>query len=131
MIRFASICLLLYWGAIFVATHLPGHSLPRLHWSDKAYHAIAYAGLAFLLCWAIPLRKGKFLGHLVLVFAIGTIYGGLDELTQALIPSRQCDFKDFIADIVGVAIGMTVYLALRTCLIQFRMGRRLISGLSR
>lgn len=131
MVRIASLCLLLYWAAIFLATHLPSSSLPKLHWSDKAYHAIAFAGLGFLLGWAIPASKGKLLRHIVLVFAIGTIYAGLDELTQTLIPSRTCDFLDFLADAVGLAIGISIYLAMRGSLIQFSWGRRLISSLSR
>ncbi len=131
MVRIASLCLLMYWAVIFTATHLPSSSLPKLHWSDKAYHAIAYAGLAFLLSWAIPASKGKLLRHVVLVFAIGTIYAGLDELTQTLIPSRSCDFRDFLADAVGLAIGIAVYLILRGSLLQLSWGRRLISSLSR
>lgn len=131
MIRIASLCLLAYWAALFIATHLPSSSLPKLHWSDKAYHAIAYAGLAFLLGWAIPVSQGKLLRHIVLVFAIGTIYGGLDELTQTLIPSRSCDFRDFLADVLGLVIGLTVYLVLRGSLLRLGWGRRLIWSLSR
>ena len=131
MIRFASACLFLYWTAIFVATHLPSSALPRLQWSDKVYHAIAFSGLAFLLAWAIPARRGKRIQHLLLaaLFAIG--YACLDEFSQKFIPGRSCDVWDVAADVVGTGIGLTGYLVCRSLLTQLAVGRRLIASLSR
>ncbi len=130
MLRVATLCLFAYWLAIFTATHLPSGSLPKLSWSDKAYHAIAFAGLSFLLAWAIP-RRTYWASHLTLAMAIAVVYGALDELTQAFIPGRHCDWWDFVADAAGAAIGLVCYVTLRESLMQWNWGKQLILKLSR
>ena len=131
MIRIATVCLLLYWVVIFVATHLPAQTLPKLHWSDKAYHAIAFAGLGFLLAWAIPSHRDKWVKHIAITFCLAAIYVAADELTQTFIPSRSCDLQDFAVDLLGIAAGLIAYLGLRAGLLRVRWGRRLIVCLSR
>jgi len=39
---------------------------------------------------------------------IGIIYAGLDELHQLVIPHRECDWLDFMADSAGVLAGTAV-----------------------
>lgn len=131
MIRVASFCLAAYWLAIFCATHIPKAAMPNLSWSDKVYHAIAFAGLAFLLAWAIPKKEGKWLKHLTIAAVIAISYACLDEFTQRFIPGRTCDIWDVAADAVGTGIGLTCYLMMRFALVQFTWGRSLILGLSR
>lgn len=130
MIRLASACLALYWIAIFFATHLPSSSLPRLSYSDKVYHAGAFAGLSFLLAWAIPTREGKQLRQLMLAGAIALLYACTDELTQKFIPGRSCDIWDVAADAVGIAIGLPAYFVLRQSLACTSIGRRIIDRFS-
>lgn len=130
MIRLATACLATYWIAIFLATHLPSSALPKLSWSDKVYHAGAFAGLAFLLCWSIPTRQGKRVRQLTLAASIAILYAATDELTQKLIPGRCCDFWDFAADSAGVFIGLAAYGVCRRLLTSTNVGRRLIEHLS-
>lgn len=133
MIRLASACLVVYWLAIFLATHMPSAAMPKLSYSDKVYHAGAFAGLAFLLCWALPTREG-FAARLRQVSIAGIIavsYGCIDELTQNFIPGRCCDIWDMAADAVGVLIGISCYLASRQLLVQFEFGRSIIAKFSR
>ena len=130
MIRVASLCLFGYWLVLFTATHLPSHSMPKVAFSDKIQHAIAYAGLGFLLAWAIP-KQATWQRHLTLTFCVGVIYAALDEITQKFIPGRHCDWWDFVADAVGVCLGLSAYLALRAILMQLSWGRKLIFKLSR
>jgi hypothetical protein len=49
-IRIASVCLIGYWLALFVGTHLPARipDMPGAN-DDKILHVIAFAGLSFLL----------------------------------------------------------------------------------
>lgn len=70
--------------------------------TDKLAHLIAFAALAFPLA-----RTGRF--GLVAVFLGASTFGGLIELIQ---PSfgRSADMKDWIADIVGVALGIVFAL---------------------
>ncbi len=131
MIRLATLCLTAYWLAIFALTHVPSSALPKLGWSDKVYHAGAFAGLSFLLCWAIPTREGRLPLQLSLAAVIGIAYGCFDEFTQQFIPGRSCDIYDVAADAVGVAIGLFVYVGCRQILRHYSLGRNLINALSR
>lgn len=129
MIRIATICLCLYWLAIFVGTHLPQSSLPSLRLSDKLLHAGAFAGLAFLLAWAVP--TGKALRHAMFVILIAVAYGCIDELTQKFIPGRTCDLWDLLADSIGACLGLAAYFAARSMLMISSRGRALIQTLSK
>jgi VanZ family protein len=132
MIRIATLCLAVYWLAIFVATHLPSSSMPSLKFSDKIQHACAYAGLGFLMAWAFP--SGQILRerarHAIMVVLLVSCYGVIDELTQRFIPGRTCDFWDAVADAVGAVIGVSVYCGLRAFLVRRAWGQKLIDRFS-
>ena len=128
--RFASLSLVLYWLALFAGTHIPGGSVPSVEVSDKLLHAVAYAGLSFLLAWAIP-NWGKGLSHVGWAAGIAFAYGCIDELTQMLVPSRSCEIADLAADTVGIVCGITCYLILRWMLQRVGWGRTVLRGLSR
>ena len=129
--RLATLCLLLYWLAIFTATHLPKKSMPVLLWSDKVLHAMAFTGLSFLLAWAIPRKSGKWLSHLLITAGIAFAYACIDEFTQKFIPGRACEIWDVAADACGIACGLSVYSLLRLVLMQFSLGRAAIIRLAR
>ncbi|MBX3423839.1 MAG: VanZ family protein [Pirellulaceae bacterium] len=130
-IRIASICMAAYWLLLFAGTHLPSASLPVLRMSDKLLHMGAFAGLAFLVAWAIPTRPGGHLTRAGVTFLIAGGYGCVDELTQKFIPGRHCCPYDLAADVVGAACGVVLYLAVRKTLWCFDAGRRLILMMSR
>ena len=66
--------------------------------SDKLVHFIAFAALAF------PLARTGRLG-LLPVFIGASVYGGAIELIQPSF-NRSADINDWIADIVGVVVGI-------------------------
>ena len=72
---------------------------------DKLVHLVAFAALAF------PLARTGRVG-LIPVFVGASAFGGLIEVLQ---PSfgRSADMQDWIADIVGVALGMILALLYR------------------
>lgn len=109
---------------------MPGSSIPSVGVSDKLLHTVAYAGLSFLLAWALP-KMGGSLSHVAWAAGIAFAYGCIDELTQMLVPSRSCDIWDLAADSVGIVCGITCYLILRWMLQQVGWGRALLRGLSR
>ena len=76
------------------------HPPPGPDGSDKVVHLIAFAALAF------PLARTGRIG-LVPVFVGSSTFGGIIELIQ---PSfgRSADMQDWIADIVGVALGIVL-----------------------
>ena len=124
--RFASVVLLAYWALIFVGTHLPSARMPSLHASDKFYHFVAFAGLSFLLCWAIPSSRVSWGKILVLAASIALTYAVLDELTQQFIPGRTCDIWDVAADSVGVLLGLITYTIARCLVGRMKWAQRLL-----
>jgi VanZ family protein len=71
---------------------------PAPEGSDKLVHFIAFAALAF------PLARTGRLG-LVAVFIGASTFGGLIELIQPTF-NRSADIGDWVADTIGVAIGI-------------------------
>ena len=66
--------------------------------SDKMVHFVAFAALAFPLA-----RTGRF--GLLPVFITASAYGGAIELIQPSF-NRSADVNDWIADVVGVVLGI-------------------------
>ena len=71
---------------------------PAPEGSDKLVHLIAFAALAFPLAYT-----GRF--GLPPVFIGASIYGGAIELMQPSF-NRSADFNDWVADIIGVVLGI-------------------------
>lgn len=74
---------------------------------DKVAHLIAYATLAFSLAWW---PKGSAwhlhpVGTALIVIAITSAYGGLDEYHQSYVPGRNMSVFDWVADTLGAGLG--------------------------
>ncbi len=113
--RLAPILLVIYWAMLFTGTHLPGSSLRGVHFNDKLMHFGAFAGLAFLLAWALPKSIGR-INSLVIAAILIMTYAVLDEWTQGFVPNRSPDIHDFFADTLGMLAGFLAYFVLRTIL---------------
>ncbi|MDI6848585.1 MAG: VanZ family protein [Candidatus Saccharicenans sp.] len=101
---------LLYCGLIFF---LSGQGLKLrfgLVFWDKGAHLLEFAGLGFLLALGFfnNLPGLSFLSA-YLTFMAGISVGLLDELHQSFVPGRQCDWKDWVADVIGVLGGLLAY----------------------
>lgn len=115
------VMLVLFWGVLFYATHipLPPGLLPGN--SDKMIHTAAYFVLAVLLLSFLA-TKGPFTWWAVFIrWIVLAAYGAFDEVTQTLV-SRTADIEDWFADITGAALG----LCLTTAVVWFwrRINRR-------
>ena len=73
--------------------------------SDKLVHFIAFAALAFPLA-----RTGRF--GLLPVFVGASAFGGIIELIQPSF-NRSADVNDWVADVVGVVLGIGLGLLYR------------------
>lgn len=73
--------------------------------SDKLYHTLAFAALAFP-CAFLYART------LVWVLPMALFFGGAIELIQPYV-GRGAELADFAADAVGVILGATLGLTLR------------------
>lgn len=108
LIRTTSSILAVYWVALFVATHLPGSSLPKLG-SDKLYHLGAFLGLSVLLSWVLAQRLESVRRRTVAVLVISIAYALFDEWSQQFVAHRSPDIADALADACGAALGVILF----------------------
>jgi VanZ family protein len=80
-----------------------------IYW-DKGAHWLEFMVLGFLLTFGFfhNFPDKNFLNSYLAVLTGGFI-GLLDELHQLFVPGRQCDWRDWIADILGVIFGLAFF----------------------
>ncbi len=95
-----------YMAVIFYVSSLPTAPLPP-GISDEQGHSFGYAGLGVLMLRAVARGERTRVGWRTVALAIvlTTVYGMSDELHQSLVPGREADAHDIIADALGAAIG--------------------------
>lgn len=101
-------------GAILVATSLPGallRSAPIVPGADKAVHALLYGVLAYLVWRAVhlgPPTPRATLAPALRVLAGIAVFAAGDEWHQQFIPGRGAEAADWVADMAGATIGLTI-----------------------
>lgn len=107
----------LYWVFLLIATSLPSTSLPQTLLGDKIQHTLAFMILGILLTLTLKTQqKYNMLKIYSYTYAIiiGMLYALFDELHQLFIPGRYCEFIDWIADVIGVFLGVgIVYMLIK------------------
>jgi len=78
---------------------------------DKLLHSVAYVGLGLLSMRAFHggLRPLAFLPT-ILGLLLTAAYGGLDEWHQSRVPGRDASELDWLADLVGAAICIPLFV---------------------
>jgi VanZ family protein len=106
-----------YTGLLVFATHYPnpeqflGPNPP----SDKTLHFLAYGALG-LLAAALLAVSGRWSPRRVAVLAVGlAIFAAIDEATQPLF-GRSAEPLDWVYDLIGLAAGIGVIVALNAML---------------
>jgi VanZ family protein len=96
--------LLIFFMSSRTSLRPPG---PDFEMKDKVAHAAEYCVLGLLLFsgigWTVSRSKGV---TFLFLFAVGVSIGALDELLQSYTPGREMDLYDWIADAVGVTVGV-------------------------
>lgn len=117
--RGSGILLLIYLTALITGTHLPHpEDLIPIQSNDKWLHFGAYFGLAFLMATRLQTLRPVTRCTLLVIWSLAAITGVVDELTQMLPGiNRQCEFADWLADTVGAACGLLIWLGLRRMLV--------------
>ena len=108
--RWLLVALLVYWPAMFIATHVPVHDLgARTGMSDQTMHVLAYLGLSVLGWLAVsPQNKVNWRKPKVWIILAAVVwYSVMDELLQGLV-GRSAEISDFVANMVGVLIGLAI-----------------------
>ncbi|KGL62646.1 VanZ-like protein [Polaribacter sp. Hel1_85] len=73
---------------------------------DKVYHLFAYFTLT--ICWLFSFYKKPTLKYLIIIGCI--IYGIIIEVLQdTLTTYRTGDFKDILANTLGIVLGLIVF----------------------
>lgn len=102
--RLAFLVWWLGWAALLLATLSPQPELP-LDLSDKTWHLLGFAAMtAATVGFAHDAR------YLAAWAAFALLMGGLVEIGQGFVPTRQPDLHDFAADAVGVTLGLAAAL---------------------
>jgi len=108
----------LIWAVlILILCAVPGSSLPKNHFFnipnfDKIVHACLYIPLAFFLGAEFDLSKKTILklSGPLLTMLIVALYGALIEfLQETIFINRSADVIDFLSDVIGGLIGLTIY----------------------
>ncbi|MBB1498923.1 VanZ family protein [Paracoccus sp. MC1862] len=89
--------------AVATMTPITAPELPSFEHTDKIYHALAFAGLAF----PVALFRSDWL---ILAIPVYAAFGGLIEIIQPFV-GRECSYVDWIADLIGLGLGIVVGLA--------------------
>lgn len=98
----------LYCFIIFSVSAQPDLTLPQgIPEIDKIAHLLEYAGLGWLVAWALRCERPSLsVIALVLFSSIFTAaYGATDEWHQAYVPGRFSDVLDLVADTGGGTLG--------------------------
>ena len=96
LVLFLALCGITLAVALLPATRAPGGT----GW-DKLDHLLAFAALGVIGVLALrPTPRGA-----LLVVALLLMLGAGIEWLQGFTPSRQADFADFVADMVGAVAG--------------------------
>ena len=100
----------LYYAAILSISLIPRSGVEEVNRliplpNEKALHLTVYAGFGFLL--------GGMPGPSVALGMTGSLLGALDEQVQRLSPGRDVSVADWLADILGVSLGLA--LRRRSC----------------
>jgi VanZ family protein len=103
---------IVYAGLIFFASSFSAmpFDLPSFDLKDKLVHFIEFAIFGVLLWrsanrWKLSLAGVKLL---IIALVIGSLYAAFDEFHQFLVPGRNCDFYDWVADAIGLAVGIAI-----------------------
>jgi VanZ family protein len=116
---------LVYMAAIF---HFSSESQPlpamTAHVWDKLLHFTEYAGLGLLWCRALRSERLGWTAAIGLAALTAAAYGASDEWHQSFVPLRDSSVRDWLADMLGGALGAAAYVLASTASRRTRPLRR-------
>ena len=95
----------LYYAAILSVSLIPRSGVEKVDTfiplpNDKVLHLAVYTGFGFVL-GGLPYPAAA-LG------AAGSLLGALDEQVQRLAPGRDVSMADWLADLLGISLGLAL-----------------------
>jgi VanZ family protein len=86
---------------------VPGTKIKNI---DKLAHFLEFAVFGYLLVVAMTSSQMSLNGpRILLILLIGTLFAILDESFQSLVPGRQTDIFDGLADVLGVIVTLLLW----------------------
>lgn len=102
----------IFWMLLKPASDIPSYSIFEIPHFDKMVHLGIFAILGFLFSWESPAWKIKKLFLIGLLLATTTAL--LTEYLQtSLAKGRSGELIDFVADLIGYALGVWGYYIMR------------------
>jgi len=91
--------------------------------SDKLVHLLAY--LFFTIIWFLGFylrnKKQIYSRSLIKSVVLGVFYGILIEVIQGVATvSRSADFKDFIANCIGILTGVILIISMKSLFLRLK-----------
>lgn len=95
----------LYYAAILSVSALPSKRIQEVNTifplpNDKVMHLAVYTGFGFVLA-GLPYPA-------VAIGMGGSALGALDEQSQRFSPGRDVSVRDWIADVLGISLGLSL-----------------------
>ncbi|MBI5381763.1 MAG: VanZ family protein [Opitutae bacterium] len=90
---------------VFLASGRSQVAGPRIPHLDKVTHFAVYGLLATLVLRALPAGRRAWLA-----VALVSLFGISDEWHQSFTPGRSVEFADWLADTLGAALAVTLYV---------------------
>ncbi len=102
---------------MLVGTLIPGDPFQAKNWIDiphldKIMHGIMFALFSFVLAGYLKERKKgnyNFIRSLAIVLILATVYGFIIEILQLMIPERNFEIPDLIANFIGSLFGLLLF----------------------
>ncbi len=94
---------------ITLASGGPVASGPDIPHLDKVVHLLVFGLLATLIARIESVRHWLWLGRGWAII-LTSIFGGLDEYRQSFTSTRYMEFGDWVADTLGAALAVTLYI---------------------
>lgn len=106
--------LIVSFAIVVIATMMPGDGKVAGNYLDKVVHFIIFLILSVNICFKYN-ESNKLID-----FVVWTIFFGLaTEVIQQIIPGRNMDIYDGIADTLGVILGYYLYRSQHTKIDRF------------
>lgn len=88
----------------------------------KMAHFFEYAGLAFLLNWALYQHRQS--RRPLLATILTSLYAFTDEIHQLFVLGRSCQLRDWAIDSAGGLLGTCVFLLLLSLHLKIKKAKR-------
>jgi len=91
-------------GIMMPGDDVPSVGIPHL---DKVVHCSMFGFVTVCFYWDY-LKAERKMPHLIYTIICIMIFGALTEVIQMYVPGRSCDYRDLIADTIGILLATAI-----------------------